>query len=301
LAVDFTAEARRQRVAHIHAHFAFMPVDVGLIMARLLDTPFSFSAHARDLYVQDPVVLAQKVRSAAFVVTCTEHGARHLKKLVPELPENRIVMVHHGVDPRCFVPSTPTRRLVLAVGRLEEKKGFVHLLRVCGMMAMKGTDFSCTIAGSGPMEYELEEELLRCNASGSILLQGEITQEELLEFLGEAQMLVVPSVLAEDGDRDGIPNVLLEAMAMGLPVIATTTGAIREAVTDGENGLLVAPGDPEALVQAIELLLGDKALRQRLGTAGRARVIKQFDISKNTARLAALFEQSFEQSPGGES
>ena len=298
LAVDFAALAAQSQVAHLHAHFAFMPTDVAMLMAGLLGRPFSFSAHARDIFTQEADALAGKIRSAAFVMTCTEHGQTHLRRLAPGVPGERIVLAHHGVDPARFAPAESTKPLVLAVGRLEEKKGFIFLLRACGWMAMRDVDFSCIILGAGPQEGALEEELLRCNAGGSTVLQGEVTQEELQDYLRAARVLVAPSVLGADGDRDGIPNVLIEAMAMGVPVVATTTGAIREAVTDGENGLLVPPADPEALAHAIVRLLADRELRRRLGEAGRTRVLKQFDIAKNIATLADLLRRHMTEQAG---
>jgi glycosyltransferase involved in cell wall biosynthesis len=291
LAADFAAEARRLHIDHLHAHFAFMPTDVAMIMACLLKRPFSFSAHAQDIFTQNAAALARKAAPAAFVTTCSQHGYKYLRKNLPALPADKIVMIHHGIDPTRFLPVNSAKPRILAVGRLEEKKGFAYLLRACGKMTMKGVDFSCTILGTGSLEDKLEEELLRCNASGSVVLHGEATQEELQEFFNAAQVLVVPSVLTGNGDRDGIPNVILEAMAMKIPIVATTTGAIHEAVTDGENGLLVPPADPDALADAIERLLADRGLRQRLGEAGRTRVLNQFDISKNIETLAGLFQR----------
>jgi len=278
------------KLAHLHAHFAYIPTDVARMMARLLGVGFSFSAHAWDIYARRIPDSRRKFREAAFITTCTNHGRNHILNTYHQAPPDKIVTVRHGVFPAAFQPSRPAEPLILAVGRLEEKKGFCTLLEACRRLAEHEVQFRCVLAGEGRQRARLEELITGYALQDRVVLLGERVLTELMDLYARATLFVLPCIVTPEGDRDGLPNVLIEAMAMSVPVVATPVSAIPEIVSHGENGFLVPPHDAEALADRMEQLLGAPSLRERMGAAGRARVLEAFDISKNIEKLVELFE-----------
>jgi glycosyltransferase involved in cell wall biosynthesis len=289
VAADWARAARARRVGRVHAQFAYVTADVGKLMATLLGVPFSLSAHAWDLFTRPPEALRARVAGAAFVAVCTRQGWEGVKARAPDYPQDRLVLVRHGVFPGQYPAATPSAPRLLAVGRLEEKKGFRHLVEACRLLKARGVAFDCVIAGEGAQRAGLERQIAAEGLSGCVRLAGALTQEQLMDVYGTAMIFAAPSVELAGGDRDGVPNVILEAMAAGLPVVASAAGAIPEAVTDGVQGVLVPPGDPEALAGALEKLLGDPQARRRMGESGRATVCREFDAARNAEALAGLF------------
>ena len=290
LAAGFAPHARAFGVEHIHAHFAFGPADVARVLADLLQVPFSVSVHARDIYTQSGAALTACLRDAAFVACCTRHGLEHVRSLCPTLPADQFCLARHGLFmPECTPPRGVSPSLLLAVGRLEPKKGFHCLIAACRILAARGLAVPCRIAGAGSLERDLARAIRDAGLSDTVRLIGAQTQAELADLYGLARVFVVPSMVAPDGDQDGLPNVLLEAMARQVPVIATRVGGIPEAVVDGDNGLLVDPDDPARLAEGIARLWGDEGLRQRLGARGRARIVEEFDINNTIGPLLERF------------
>jgi colanic acid/amylovoran biosynthesis glycosyltransferase len=272
--------------AHVHAHFVDRAALIALVAGRLLDRPFSATAHANDIYV-DPVLLPEKIAAAKFVATCTRYNGEHLRTVANGAGE-KVRCVYHGLDLGEYRPGSAPRRdppVILAVGQLKEKKGFAHLLDACRLLADRGTRFACEIVGEGPIRATLAARIDRLGLDAHVRLLGALPHEDVVTRLREATVFALPSVTAPDGDRDGIPNVILEAMAMRLPVVSTRQSGIPEAVVDGGTGLLVPPGDATALADALGRLLADDALRGRLGRAGRARVEEIFDAETNARVL----------------
>jgi glycosyltransferase involved in cell wall biosynthesis len=187
--------------------------------------------------------------------------------------------------------------MVLAVGRLEEKKGFRYLVEACGLLTKRGTTVHCSIVGNGPEASALRNTISSHALEDVVTLVGQLTQDEIMELYRKASVFVLPSVVASSGDRDGLANVIIEAMAMEIPVISTTASAASEAIDDGANGFVIPPGDSAALADRIDELLRDEALREKMGTKGREQVIDRFDISANAAVLAELF-QAVAEGPG---
>ncbi len=280
---------RAVRVDRVHAHFAWVTADVGKAMARLMGVPFSLSAHAWDIYTQPAATLRSRLTGASFVAVCTQHGRARIREAAPGFPDDRLILVRHGIVPADFEPAHPESPRMLAVGRLEKKKGFWHLVEACRLMKDRDVAFDCVIVGEGPERAILEAAVAAAGLTGRVRLAGALTQEQLMEWYGTAMVVAVPSVEADGGDRDGLPNVILEAMAMGIPVVASAAGAIPEAVTDGAQGLLVAPGDAEALASALERVLADGEGRRRMGEQGRATVCRDFDAVRNATVLAEWF------------
>lgn len=282
-------ELRRMRVQHLHAHFAHSPAAVAY-MARLAGgPPFSFTAHAKDLYTTLPRNLRIRARSATLVLTCSHFNQRYLQELLPELP-TPIHVVHHGTDLRRFSPSRrrPELDLIVSVGRLVPKKGYPVMVQALRLMALSGVSFRCEIYGGGPMREELETMVSDSGLQGRISFHGARPQDEIAGAYARAAVFVLAPVVVADGDRDGIPNVLVEAMASGVPVVSTRISGIPELIDDGNSGLLVEPGDPQALADATTRVLLDRHMAGRLAKAGRHRVECDFDLAVNSRRVAEL-------------
>jgi glycosyltransferase involved in cell wall biosynthesis len=274
---------------HLHAHFVDRAAIVALVAGRLLDRPFSATAHANDIYV-DPVLLPEKIASAKFIATCTRHNGAHLRTAVNGASDGRVRCIYHGLDLREYAPGPDPRRdrpLILSVGQLKPKKGFHHLLDACRLLAERGLAFDCEIVGEGPLRGELSARIVELDLRSRVRLLGALPHEGVVEKYREATVFALPCMTGPDGDRDGIPNVILEAMAIGLPVVSTRHSGIPEAIEDGRTGLLVPPGDPGGIANAIARLLEDGSLRERLGSRARERVKQVFDVDANARTLLA--------------
>jgi glycosyltransferase involved in cell wall biosynthesis len=280
----------------VHAHFALAQTEVAMAVSGLLDRPYSFTAHARDIYAA-PSALEEKIRRAALVITCTAYNLNHLRRLCPDVPTEHIRLVHHGVDvdaaagparaaTTCDAQRTPT---IVAAGRLIEKKGFDALVQACEMLQRRGANFRCRIFGTGPLDRPLRSQIAAAGLLEKIEMPGWLPNARLLEEFTHATVFVMPSRISDSGDRDGIPNVVLEAMASGLPVVATAVSGLPEAVTDGVTGLLVAPDDPTAMADALQRLLTEPDLAGSFGAAGAARAQSEFSIEASTNRLTHAF------------
>jgi colanic acid/amylovoran biosynthesis glycosyltransferase len=288
-AVYWAERARRAGVTHVHAAFATAPAEVGLVVALLLAVPFSFAGHARDIFLPSNRALAWKLRRAAFATVCTRPGYRRLRDLTPAAEHAKILLAHHGLLPPDLAVGPRRPEFVLAVGRLVPKKGFHILLQACRQLLDDGRAVRVRVVGDGPLRAALEQTAARLGVAHLVEFGGARSPAELRDDYARARLLAQPSVVAPDGDRDGLPNVLLEAMAWSLPVIATTACAADEAVTDGRQGFLIAPGDSRALAERIGRLLADPDLAARMGRAGRTTVLTRFDAVKNTETLVRRF------------
>lgn len=282
----------RQRIEHLHVHFISQTADVAELSCRLLGLPFSVSAHAKDIYTGRPEDLRRKLRAARFTVTCTEFNRQTLAALAPDAEVHRM---YHGIDHTLFHPqrrvgTPPSARPVnlLAVGRLRPKKGHRCLVAACALLRDRGLDFRCDIVGYGEQQAELETQIRDLGLQQQVRLRGKLDREAVLRAYAQTDVFVQPSVVTADGDRDGIPNVLLEAMSMGLPVVASRVSGIPELVIDGHNGRLVEPGDPDALAAVIEAVLGDVDAARALGQQARASVLEGFDNDRNLQLLRGL-------------
>jgi glycosyltransferase involved in cell wall biosynthesis len=290
--------------------------EAALAVATLLGCGFSFTAHARDIYAT-PNALEQKMRAARFVVTCTEYNARHLRRLCPELPPDRLHVIRHGVpgppglrltgarpqgeDPAEWGarsrPSSGGPPLLLSAGRLIPKKGLDLLVDACALLRDRGVSFECRIAGAGPLFRDLDRRIARAGLGGHVRLLGWQGAAEMARLYGAATVFALPSRVVRGGDRDGLPNVLVEALAQGVAVASTRVSAIPELIRDGVTGLVVEPDDPASLAAALERLLSDAELRERFAEAGRRLVAEQFDLETNTRRLLGLFRPLLDPKP----
>jgi glycosyltransferase involved in cell wall biosynthesis len=178
---------------------------------------------------------------------------------------------------------------VVSIGRLDPIKGFTYLIEACRMLTERGMSFSCEIIGEGPLRAQLERQIRSGGLSARVRLLGALSQTQVREALSRSEVFVLPSVQTEDGNQDGLPVALMEAMALGLPVISTSVSGIPELVCDGESGLLIPPKDARALAEAMTRLLADAALRERLSREGRARARARHDVAASAARMQEVF------------
>jgi glycosyltransferase involved in cell wall biosynthesis len=271
---------------HLHAHFAAGAALDALRISLLLGIPYSVTAHAYDIYLS-PANLREKLERAAFATSGCEYTVRDLRAIAPAAHIHEIVM---GVDGRSFerVRPYPGGRTVVAVGRLVEKKGFVHLIEAAALLRGSAPLETVTIVGDGPLREELAIRVRELGLDDTIELAGVATPVEVRELLQDADLLVMPCVIAGNGDRDSMPVVVKEAMAMEVPVVASDEVGLPELVRPA-FGRLVPPGDPVALAGAIEELLALPAKRRaEMGAAGRAFVLEHCDVMHETQRLADL-------------
>jgi glycosyltransferase involved in cell wall biosynthesis len=291
----FAAHLRGREARHIHAHFASYPATVGLLLAEITGGGFSLSCHARDLFTDESILLSRKLQEAEFVVVCTRYGLERLQRQYSLTSSDKLHLIYHGVDAARLLAQPRVRHplpLVMSVGRLIEKKGFRFLLQAAAMVASRGEHFELVIVGDGPERDELQRMASGLGLRDKVIFTGILSQAELAEVYQRATVFCLASVVASDGDRDGLPNVVLEAMGYGVPVVASNLGAIPEAVHPEETGLLAAPGSAGELAEQIERALQDEGLRQRLARQGRRLVAAEFDLYPNAAQLGALFARA---------
>jgi glycosyltransferase involved in cell wall biosynthesis len=282
-------------VRQLHAHFAHSPASVAMFASKLSGLEFSFTAHAKDIYTSDPRQLKEKIRMAKFVVTCTEYNRSFLRELASDVTP--IHCVYHGIDADLFTapsdprqPSAPYR--VLSIARLVEKKGLPTVFRALRRLIDQGYSLRYTLIGDGEDRQALLNLLRRLRLDSICDWLGTQPHEQVLHHYRKADLFVLGCEVARNGDRDGIPNVFLESMAVGVPVLATRVSAIPEIVEDGRTGLLVPPGQPEAMAEGMARLLIDHDLRSRIVAAARQKVRNDFDNRKLIQKLAALFEEA---------
>ncbi len=271
------------RIDGVHGYFAHQPAAVAAAAAETLGVPYGFSAHALDVRKVPTPELAERGRRAGGVVTCNAETAEALVAAGVAAD-----LVPHGVDTRLFSPrprSPGEPRRVLAVGRLVAKKGFDVLIRA---VARLGAGVELRVVGSGPLEDPLRAEAARAGAP--VTFAGPRTHAGLAAEYRRADVVAVPSVVDAGGDRDGLPNVVLEALACGRPVVASDVAALPSAVLHGRTGLLVPPGDAGALAASLRLLLEDADLRAGLGAAGRRLVLERYDLARCSAVLCRRLE-----------
>jgi glycosyltransferase involved in cell wall biosynthesis len=287
---------RRDGVCHVHAGFVHFPGSVAWLVHRITGIPFSLATHARDIYLSPPRLLGKKLAAARLVLTCSRYNLPTLETLAGARGIARLRQVYHGADLEHFdfgpcARSSPP--LILTVGRLVEKKGIDDLVSACALLRERGRRFQCRIiAGSRDRWDQIASQIRTLGLEGRVFLDGPLDQEAVRRWYHEATVFALPCLLASDGDRDGIPNVLVEAAASGVPIVTTAVSGIPELVEDGETGLVVPLRDPAALASAIERLLDSPELRERLRKGARARVEQTFDLRRNAAIVASEIQRA---------
>ncbi|MDH5564162.1 MAG: glycosyltransferase family 4 protein [Nitrospirota bacterium] len=290
-----TEKIREYDITHLHAHYVTEPTNIAMQVQARIGIPYSFTTHAKDLFLSSKEDVSRKVDRAQFVLTCTEYNKEYLEQMVQsDTPTYR---VYHGVNLDVFKPSTPeishedkTRPLILSIGRFRPKKGFTILIQACASLKKAGHHFQCVLVGYGPLEQDLKQMIHQLGVSNCVRLTGKVPQDGILDWFRQASVFVLPCQIAEDGDRDGVPNVLVEAMAMGLPVVSTAIASIPELIHDDHNGILTPQHDPESLAEALGLLLQDSDRRRTLGIAARKTVEENFCVSRNIRVIYDIFK-----------
>jgi glycosyltransferase involved in cell wall biosynthesis len=285
-------------VAHLHAHFLHTPASVTRYTALLRGLSWSVSAHAKDIWTTPDWDKAEKLREAAWAVTCTAAGRDHLNALGPR---KAVELVHHGIDIGRFPPAPPRARrdgasvtapvTILSVGRTVAKKGFDILLEALARLP-SGLHWRFVHVGGGPLLKRLRRQAEQAGLAGRVEWRGSRAEDDVRAAYREADLFVLASRVTGDGDRDGIPNVVAEAMSQGLAVVATTAGAIPEIVVQEATGLLTPPSDPAALATAIAALIADPQRRAVMGEAGAALVRRDFPAAQGFDRIADLLAAS---------
>ena len=301
-AVRLAAAVHRSRIAgapieHLHAHFAHDPALVALLTSRLSGVPYSITAHARDLYQIPVSSLRARVDGAVALVTCCAANVDYLRRVLPAPLQPRVRLIHHGVELDRFVPAPradgPAPVEILSVGRLVEKKGFPDLLRACAELKKASTaipaPFRLRVIGDGPMQADLADLRDRLGLHDEVQLVGQRDGEEVLHAYQRADIFALTPCVTADGDRDGVPNVIVEAMACGLPVLTTDAGGVTEVVRHGVNGLVASPHDVGTLARHLADLVTDATLRRELGEAGRRMVEERFDVRSAARELSVVF------------
>ncbi len=276
---------------HLHAHFIDRAATVALVASRLLGIPYSVTAHASDIYV-NPVLLKEKLANAKFASTCTAYNRSYLSQFGKDLFNHKLLCIYHGLELERYVNEQHTRTgrpIILSVGQLQERKGLSYLVEACGILRDRGVQFECRIIGEGPLRPTLQEQIHQLELEDYVRLVGALPHEEVIAQYQEATVFALPAILGKDGDRDGIPNVILEALSMGLPVVSTAHSGIPEVIEEGVNGLLVPPEDAQAFSSALERLICDPEMGNAFGKAGRKIVADRFNPEKNARRLLEAF------------
>jgi glycosyltransferase involved in cell wall biosynthesis len=282
-------------VVHLHAHFAHSPSSVAMFASLLSGIDFSFTAHAKDIYTSNPAQLREKIALARFVVTCTEYNKRNLMKIARN-GGRPISRIYHGIDVNLFsmksMESMPVQPYhILSVARLVPKKGLPTVYRALLYLRKQGIDFRHTLIGDGDDRKKILSLIQDLGLSDVCRWEGTLPHESVLAHYKKSDLFVLGCQQAADGDRDGIPNVFIESMAMGVPVVGTRISAIPELIEDGKTGCLVPPGQPEKMAAAMLRLLTDDELRKEIIPAARARVLQGFDNRKLIRDLVRVYRE----------
>ncbi len=284
--------ARRAGVGHFHAHYAKAPLEIAARASWLTGIPYSFAVHAKDLYTTPKDRLSRRLAKAKFAITCHPHGNRTLRSLAASHRDRaKIHLIPHGLDLTVFSPDGSPREpgLVVAVGRLTPKKGFDVLIEACARLRNK-VAIRCVIFGDGRLRNHLRRLVRKNRLADMVSLQGFESQRELAKWYRRAQVVAVPARVLTDGNRDGIPNVMLEAMACGAPVVATPVGSIGEFLEDGVTGHLVPPDDPRTLAIALKRCIGAPEKAGRMADRALA-LVQPLDFRKSGKKIAKLFRR----------
>lgn len=283
-------------IRHIHAHFATHATTMAYSIAAMSDLTYSFTVHGPDVFVHR-LLLREKIRKARFIRCISTFNKAFLSGLYPHLTEGKLHVVHSGLDPGVYAEAArrSSRRrgppLLLSVAALTPRHGFRFLIDACALLIREGVELECRIVGDGPLRAAAEQWIAHHGLTGRVRILGNLPQHEVTRHMGEADVFVLPGIIAFDGQMEGIPISLMEAMSAGKPVVAAAISGIPELVQNERSGILVDATYAHKLAEAIRRLLGDDELRERLGRAAQKRVRAGFDIRTTTQHLIALFDR----------
>lgn len=290
-------EVRKRGLTHLHAHFASSATTVARLAAKLADVTYSFTAHAKDIFHESVVDsdLRAKLEDASAVVTVSQFNLDYLRDRFGSSAAS-VRRIYNGLQLSALpfaAPSSRPRRII-SVGRLIEKKGFEYLVDACAILDGRGCEFSCDIIGNGERYAELSDRIKRRGLASRVRLLGALPQEQVIDALRDSAVFAAPCVVGADGNRDGLPTVLLESMAVGTPCVSTDVTGIPEAIINGETGIIVPQHDAATLADAIEGLLDDPQRGVAYARTARKLLEERFDIDRNTAAMRELFTGDLE-------
>ncbi len=283
-------------IKHIHAHFITVPTRLVSLVYKITGISYSISTHAKDLYFEDRMNasnIKRRIRASRFVIANSKKSASDIKTSLSKIYATDIHTVYNGLDLSMFKfrEKEPENPVILGVGRLEEKKGFACLIDACKILADRGISFRCKIVGDGSLKELLSDLIKKNKLSDIVELIESLPQHELVELYNESMIFSLPCVVTENGDRDVLPNVVKEAMAIGLPVVTTSIPAMDELVMDGKSGILVAERDSLALSDALQKLIDDPRLRKSLALEGRKVIEDKFNTENNVLKLKNILSE----------
>jgi glycosyltransferase involved in cell wall biosynthesis len=290
-ALSMAEHARREKVHHVHAEFAGHPATIAWLMHRFGGPAYSVSCRAHDIF-RTQSLLDRKLGEARAVRTVSGFGRAFLRERVAGMADKPIHVIHSSVDiarltPADTVAASPFR--ILFVGALEAKKGVQHLLAALALTGEALGEWECELAGDGPLRASLEQQARELGLAARVRFHGALDFEAVSAAYRRASVCVAPSVIGPGGRQEGIPNVMIEALAYAKPAISTPISGIPELIEDGVSGLLVPPEDATALAEALLRVRREPDFARALGLAGRKAVEEGFNLSRNAARQMALF------------
>jgi len=282
-------------LSHLHAHFGSVATTVARLASLLTGVPYTFTAHAKDIFHEDvdPADFRRKLLDAEACVTVSDFNVDFLRALHGSAAD-RVVRIYNGIDLDRYRYRAPgdRRPLIVGVGRLIDKKGFADLVTAASILVGEGRRFRCDIVGAGPLQRDLARQIAAAGLDDVVVLTGPLPQHEVSRIVSEAAVFAAPCVIGDDGNRDGLPTVLLESMALGTPCVASDVTGVPELIRHARTGLIVDQHDPVGLARSISRLLDDRALSLRLATEGRALVEAEFNVHRQATQLRALFTDS---------
>jgi colanic acid/amylovoran biosynthesis glycosyltransferase len=288
--IALARHVRHRGIHHLHAHFASAPTTVARLAAMFAGVSYSFTAHAKDIFHKDVKAedLSRKFRDALAAITVSDFNLHYLR----DFAGDKLLRIYNGIDLLRFPYTAPVKRLprIVGIGRLVEKKGFSDLVSACALLRDRGCPFECEIIGTGDQEAPLRAQIEQLGLEHHVALLGPRPQAEIISHLQSASVLAAPCVVGEDGNRDGLPTVLLEAMALGTPCVSTDVTGIPEVLRHNQTGLLVAQRGPAALADACQRLLTNSTERVRLASEARRLIEAEFDVHENARRIRALWQ-----------
>ncbi len=281
-----------QKITHLHAHFGTTSTTIARLASRITGVPYSFTAHAKDIFHESVVHddLNQKLHDASTVVTVSDYNLKFLRDGYGPAA-NRVRRIYNGLDldEFSYQPGSNGHPRILAVGRLVEKKGFSVLVDACKLLKERGRDFNCDIIGDGDFMVELTQQIERLGLNDRVTMVGPRPRGEVIESILGANLMAAPCIEGADGNKDGLPTVLLEAMALGTPCVSTDVTGIPELVRHEISGLIAPQHDSKTLADHIERLLDDPQLSEQMSRKGREIIEENFDIHHNTAEMRTVF------------
>jgi glycosyltransferase involved in cell wall biosynthesis len=282
---------KKTKLQHIHAHFLSGPASIACFLSDFLEIPFSFTMHASSIFT-DHIMLQHQLRTCKKAVTISEYNKKYLIQTYGNVFENKIDVIHCGIDMQAFKPLDSNKLsppIILAIGQLFRRKGFLYLVKACKKLKQNGNQFQCWIVGDGPEKSHLKRTIERYQIHGDVLLLGRQSQENVKTYLQKASVFVLPSIITEEGGREGIPVAIMEAMAMQIPVVSTHTAGIPELIQHEKEGLLVDQKNEHQLAAALEYFLKNPEIGLKMGRQGRMKVEEQFNLGHVPELFSPIF------------